>query len=265
MVHSVWKLVKATLQVMQNPTSAGIPAAPPAPAQPAPTASAPTATVEDYLALLYVFERDGQPAIATRLAERLGVSLPTTGATVKRMVRDGWASVDGKKVIHLTPEGRQKARSVMRRHFLIELLLREVLGVPWSRVHAEAHAIEHTISDDILARLQEKLHSPHTCPHGNPFPGEEKVVAHWVSLAELRPGDGAVIRRVHELVEDNGDLMAYLEKNGLMPGAKVVVRDVMPFNQTMAVEVGGRPAGGGPVVLGLGVAQWIYAERHGRT
>lgn len=215
----------------------------------------PTATVEDYLSLLYVFERDGQPAIATRLAEKLSVSLPTASATVKRMVRDGWASVDGRKVIRLTSEGRQKARAMMRRHFLIELLLREVLGVPWSRLHAEAHAIEHTISDDILARLQVRLHDPRTCPHGNPFPGQEKVVAHWVKLAELPPASGAVVRRIHELAEDNGDLMTFLEKNRIMPGTRVVVRDVTRFNQTMAVQVEGRS-----VVLGLSVAQWIYAE-----
>jgi DtxR family Mn-dependent transcriptional regulator len=216
---------------------------------------APTATVENYLALLYVFERDGQPVIATRLAEQLGVSLPTASATVKRMARDGWVGVDEKKVIQLTPEGRQKAGLVMRRHYLIELLLRKVLDVPWSRLHSEAHAMEHAISDDTLARLQEKLDNPRTCPHGNPFPGEEKVVAHWVKLVELRPGDSAVIRRIHELAEASGDLMVFLERNGLMPGAKIKVRDVMPFNETMMIEAGGQP-----VALGLGVAQWVYAE-----
>ncbi len=218
--------------------------------------SVPTATVEDYLALLYVFERDGQPAIATRLAEQLGVSLPTASATVKRMVRDGWASVEDKKAIHLTPDGRRKAGSVMRRHFLIESLLRVVLGVPWSQVHTEAHAIEHTITDDTLARMEEKLDNPSTCPHGNPFPGKEKAVARWVKLTELQPGDRVIIQRIHERAEDNGDLMAFLEKNGLMPGTKIMVRDVMSFNQTMMVEVGNQP-----VVLGLGAAQWIYAER----
>lgn len=214
-----------------------------------------TATVENYLALLYVFERDGQPAIATRLAEQLRVSLPTASATVKRMARDGWVRVGEHKMITLTPAGREKAGVVMRRHYLIELMLRRMLEVPWSRLHAEAHAMEHVISDDTLARLQQKLDYPRTCPHGNPFPGEEDVVARWVKLAQLRPGDRAVIRRIHELAEASAELMVFLEKNGLMPGATITVRDVMPFNDTLVVE-----AGGEPIVLGLGVAQWVYAE-----
>jgi DtxR family Mn-dependent transcriptional regulator len=217
--------------------------------------SVPTATVENYLALTYSFERDGQATIATRLAEQLGVSVPTASATVKRMMRDGWVSVDGKKLIHLTPSGRQKARMVMRRHFLIELLLREVLEVPWSRLHTEAHAIEHTISDDTLSRIQEKLNNPHTCPHGNPFPGDEKSVAHWVKLADLKPGENAVIKRIHELAEDSNELLVFLETNHLMPGAKIIVREVLPFNETIMIETEGRT-----IVLGLGVAQWVYAE-----
>ncbi|HEY3342292.1 MAG TPA: metal-dependent transcriptional regulator [Anaerolineae bacterium] len=216
----------------------------------------PTATVEDYLALIYVFERDGHPAIATRLAEQLGVSLPTATATVKRMVRDGWASVDDRKIVHLTVDGGQKARSVVRRHYLIEAMLRKLLGVPWSQVHKEAHAMEHVISDDTVLRMQKVLENPHTCPHGNPLPGEEKMIAHWVKLSDLTPGESGVIRRIHEFAEDNADLMAFLEKSRLMPGAKFIVRDVMPFNETIALEIDGQP-----VVLGQTTAQWIYADQ----
>ena len=65
------------------------------------------------------------------------------------------------------------ASSVLRRHFLIELLLCKVLGMPWSQIHNEAHAMEHTIfQDEMLERLQDKLKHPATCPHGNPLPGE---------------------------------------------------------------------------------------------
>jgi DtxR family transcriptional regulator, Mn-dependent transcriptional regulator len=228
---------------MQGPVTSGI------------ARAAPTATVEDYLAILYVFERDGQPAIATRLAEQMRVSLPTATATVKRMVRDGWANVDDKKTIHLTTDGDQKARTVMRRHYLIELLLRRMLGVPWSRIHKEAHAIEHTISDDTLARMQQVLKNPSTCPHGNPLPGEERRVAHWVKLADFKPGERGTIRRIHEFAEDNADLLAFLERNRLMPGTRVAVSDVLPFNQTIVLDVEGKP-----VVLGTATAEWIYVE-----
>lgn len=218
-------------------------------------ASTATATVEDYLALLHIFERDGRPAIATRLAEQVGVALPTVTATIKRMTRDGWVTVDEKKELHLTPAGRKIARSVLRRHFLLELLLRKVLGLPWSRIHQQAHAMEHTVSEETVALLESKLKYPATCPHGNPLPGEEQVVAGWVKLTDLGRGDVAVICRIHEFAEDNSDLMAFLEANGVLPGTKVVAREIMPFNQTITLDVGGRS-----VVLGLTAAEWIYVE-----
>ena len=110
----------------------------------------PTPTIEDYLGVVYTLERDGEAVIGARLAEWLEVSPPTVTATVKRMVRDGWVIMDGSKEIRLTPSGRAAAQSVLRRHMLAELLLARMLGVPWSQVHQEADAMEHTISSETV-------------------------------------------------------------------------------------------------------------------
>jgi len=55
-----------------------------------PTDLRPTPTIEDYLAVIYVMERDGDEVIAARLAESLEVAPPTVTVTLKRMERDGW-------------------------------------------------------------------------------------------------------------------------------------------------------------------------------
>ena len=214
-----------------------------------------TATVEDYLVVLYVWERDSRPAHASLLATQIGVSQPTAGATIKRMVRDGWVIVEEHKVLRLTAQGRQKARSVIRRHFIIERLLRDILGVPWSRLHQEAHALEHVISEETLMLMEEKLHHPGTCPHGNPMPGNEMAVAQWIRLIDMKAGQQGVIRRIHELAEDTPDLMSFLEQRALMPGATITILEVQTFNQTMTVIVNGAQ-----VVLGLAMAQSIFAQ-----
>ena len=41
----------------------------------------PTPTIEDYLAILYVMERDGEEVVAARLAESLEVAPPTVTVT----------------------------------------------------------------------------------------------------------------------------------------------------------------------------------------
>jgi Fe2+ transport system protein FeoA len=64
-----------------------------------------------------------------------------------------------------------------------------------------------------------------------------------------------VIKRVHELAEYNLELLVFLEKNGLVIGAQVIVREVLPFNQTVTLEVGGQV-----VTLGYASAQHLFVE-----
>jgi DtxR family Mn-dependent transcriptional regulator len=172
------------------------------------------------------------------------------------MVRDGWVSMDRSKEIHLTPAGREAARSLLRRHMLAELLLSRVLGVPWSQVHQEADAMEHTISPETMERIATKLVSPEVCPHGNPLPGCEDRIAHLFPLTEAQQGQQVTVRRVYESAEENPDLMAYMEQHGLLPGIEIVVQEIMPFNETITLECTGRA-----IVLGLGPAALVFVEQ----
>jgi DtxR family Mn-dependent transcriptional regulator len=162
--------------------------------------------------------------------------------------------MDEHKGIHLTQEGMKSARSVMRRHMLTEWMLVRMLS--WSRLHAEAHEIEHAISEDVAAALQEQLSSPEQCPHGNPFPGYEETVSKWLPLTEIQPGEQVIIRRIHEMAEENHDLLSFLEQKGIMPGHQGVVEEVLPFNQTITLGVDKQS-----VTLGFATARYIFVER----
>jgi DtxR family Mn-dependent transcriptional regulator len=212
----------------------------------------PSATIEDYLSFLYVLERDSEPVVGARLAELLGVSAPTVTNTLKRMTRDGLILMD-KKGTRLTKAGWKSARTVLRRHMLTEWMMVRLL--PWSKLHREAHNLEHAISAEVEAALFEQLGHPQTCPHGNPLPGCEEAVASWLRLTEIPPKKKVTIRRVHELAEHNAELMAFLENKGIMPNAQVVVREVLPFNQTITLEVEGQM-----VPLGFTSASYVFVE-----
>jgi len=216
----------------------------------------PTATVEDYLILMYVMRRDGDEIIAARLAEALEVTPPTVTTTLKRMERDGWITNESQHGIKLTENGQDAAVSVINRHMLTEWVLMNMLGVPWSKTHVEAHRIEHTISDEIEARMREHLDDPHICPHGNPMPGYEHLTAHWVPLTEMQSGESGIMRRVHEMAEDRNALMDFLESRRMLPGARIKILEKLVFNQTLEVEVGGQS-----VILGYPVARYIYVEK----
>src|SRR5512140_1788556 len=119
-----------------------------------------TLTVENYLSLLYVLERDSEPVVGARLAELLGVTPPTVTNTLKRMVRDGLITMK-KNETRLTKNGKQAAWTVVRRHMLTEWMMARLL--PWSKLHQEAHNLEHAISSEVEAALFEDLKHPQTC------------------------------------------------------------------------------------------------------
>jgi DtxR family transcriptional regulator, Mn-dependent transcriptional regulator len=214
-----------------------------------------SATIEDYLETLYILQRDGVPIVGARLAEYLKVTPPTVTNTLKRMHRDGLVASD-EQGFHLSEQGFEMARTVMRRHMLTEWLLITILKVPWSQTHSEAHNLEHTVSEMIEEQMRTNLGNPKTCPHGNPMPGFESFTSNWPPLPEIAAGETVIIRRVHELGENDPGLMKFLEENGILPGAEVEISEILPFNQTISLNLNGRL-----VSLGFSSAKFIYVEK----
>jgi DtxR family transcriptional regulator, Mn-dependent transcriptional regulator len=212
-----------------------------------------TPTVENYLSLIYVLERDDEPVVGAHLAKLIGVTPPTVTNTLKRISRDGLITMD-ESGTHLTETGLRAARTVMRRHMLTEWMMVRML--PWSKLHLEAHSLEHAISAEAEAALLEQLGHPQTCPHGNPLPGSEAAVAGWVRLTQIPPGAKVTIRRVHELAEENPQVMAFLEEKRIMPGVQATVVEILEFNETTTLRVEQHA-----VTLGFAVARYIFVEQ----
>lgn len=212
-----------------------------------------SSTVEDYLSLIYVLERDKEPVVGAHLAELLHVSAPTVTNTLKRMVRDGLLT-STETGTHLTPQGWKAAHTVLRRHMLMEWMMARML--PWSKLHGEAHHLEHAISSMAESALMEELGHPKTCPHGNPLPGCEDAVAAWVPVTQLQVGDTGIVRRIHELAEENTELLGFMEEKNVMPGKHLRVAEILRFNQTITIEVEGSP-----VILGFAAARYVFVER----
>ncbi len=216
----------------------------------------PTPTIEDYLAIIFILERDGEEIVPAHLARSLDVAAPTVTITLKRMERDGWIRHDPESGIHLTKSGIDAASSVIRRHMLTEWMLARMLDVPWSELHAEADQIEHTISAEIEDKMRSNLDDPRQCPHGNPLPGFEHIASAWLPLTSIHPGEIVIIRRIHETAEDNRDLLRFLEANRVVPGTRAEVREVLDFNQTMSLRMGDKE-----ISLGFPAAQYLFVER----
>ena len=65
----------------------------------------------------------------------------------------------------------------MRKHRLAELLLVNVIGMPYEEAHEEACRWEHVMSDAVEKRVYELLGRPTRSPYGNPIPGLDEFGA----------------------------------------------------------------------------------------
>jgi DtxR family Mn-dependent transcriptional regulator len=196
--------------------------------------------VQDYSKAIWsLAQRSTEPVSTSAIAERLEVSPASASAMVKRLESMGLAAREPYHGVRLTPAGERVALEVLRHHRLLELYLATQLDVPWDRVHEEAEALEHVISEDLEARIAAKLGNPEFDPHGDPIPtasGEIDEVP-TRSLAELRPGD---LGRFTRVSDSNSDMLRYLSERGIAPGDEVECVRREPFGGPLTVRANGR-------------------------
>jgi DtxR family Mn-dependent transcriptional regulator len=134
--------------------------------------SRPTLThaIQDYLREISKLGVSGGKVSTTALAKAMGVSPASASAMVKKLAALGLAEHAPYQRVALTPAGERVALEVIRHHRLLELYLAETLGVHVDDVHDEADRLEHAISEEIEARIDEALGFPTHDPHGDPIP-----------------------------------------------------------------------------------------------
>jgi DtxR family Mn-dependent transcriptional regulator len=196
-----------------------------------------TQTAEDYLKEIYKLQLEGGRATTSALAERIGVAPPSATAMLKKLSVLGLVDHELYRGVTLTSAGEKAATEIVRHHRLLEQYLSETLGVPIEEVHSEADRLEHALSEELEARIDESLGYPTHDPHGDPIPDAKLKVSRPMlrPLSELAPGESSTIRRV----PDDTDLLRYLSELGLLPGAEVVLVRVAPFAGPVTVGVAG--------------------------
>ena len=203
-------------------------------------------SVDEYLETIYFLAfpigeyrpATGSTAIASRVAEMLGVTRASAGEMLKRLESDGLVERGEQKEAILTPEGAERARRVVRKHRIIERFLTDFMGYPAAESHVHADELGDTFTDDMIERINERLGQPDRCPHVWPVDTEfeQSENAELVALAELAVGrDGQIVR----LAEHDGELLHWFYDEGLVPGAQVAVVSAKPAAGQLVITVDG--------------------------
>jgi DtxR family transcriptional regulator, Mn-dependent transcriptional regulator len=203
-------------------------------------------SVDEYLETIYFLAfpigeyrpSTGSTAIASRVAEMLGVSRASAGEMLKRLETEGLVERGEQKEAILTPEGAERAKRVVRKHRIIERFLTDFMGYTAAESHIHADELGDTFTDEMIERMNDRLGHPDRCPHGWPVDPEFEQAenSHLVPLGELAVGsEGEIVR----LAEHDGDLLHWYYDEGLVPGTSLELLRAEPAAGQFAVAVEG--------------------------
>jgi DtxR family Mn-dependent transcriptional regulator len=186
---------------------------------------------------LFKLQADGR-ASTSALAERMGVAPASATAMLKKLAQLGLVDHEPYRGARLTATGERAAIEMIRHHRLLEQYLATTLRLPLEAVHAEADRLEHALSEELEALIDESLGFPTHDPHGDPIPSAalELTRAEQRSLADVEPGAAATVRRVPD---SDRALLHYLDELGLVPGERIEVTEAAPFGGPVTVRARG--------------------------
>ncbi|ALJ21024.1 metal-dependent transcriptional regulator [Microbacterium sp. No. 7] len=188
-----------------------------------------TAAFKVYARLIMECEEEGIVPLRARIADSLGLSLPSVTGTAKRMREAGLIDFGAQRGVELRPAGRRLAIEMLRKHRVAECFLAQTLGLDWAVAHAEADKWDRAMSDAAELRLRALLGDPAVSPYGNPIPrvGETEwplpAMREATSLLHAALA-GSLTRHcrvlwLSEQLQGNAHVLTQLRRQGLLPGS----------------------------------------------
>lgn len=188
-----------------------------------------------YLAELFRLGGEGRHVSTSELAEALEVSPPAVVKMATRLEGAGMISRTRYRGMRLTEKGRGEGIRGLRAHRLAEAFLVRVMGYRWHEAHDLADALAEIGDAGFVDRMEERAGFPTRCPHGEPIPDRdgnlpalndrpllEAEVGKWVEISRVRTREA--------------EKLQYLERLGLLPGAKILVAGKAPFAGPIRVQ-----------------------------
>ena len=232
-----------------------------------------SASTEEYLEALYSLTQDGQVAGTTAISKRLNIAPASVTEMLGKLAEAGYVNYSPYKGVTLTRKGLAIGEKMTRKHRLLERFLHDTLKIGKDKVHREACAMEHSLSDETERALCQNLKAPDKCPD------DEKVIPacnlgfsscdecrKWgpdnldevgtrkknlVSMSSLKEkqeckiafirGDNKVLRRLLDM--------------GLTPGTRVRINRIAPLKGPVEIAVRGSK-----LALGDEIACNVFVE-----
>jgi DtxR family Mn-dependent transcriptional regulator len=230
--------------------------------------------MEEYLEALYTLTQDNGSASTTDISKRLNIAPASVTEMLKKLADNGYVNYSPYRGATLTPKGFDLAAKMTRKHRLLERFLHDMLHIGNDKVHKEACAMEHGLSDETERALCQTLKAPDKCPDdakvipacnlgfsscrecqqwgGSNLNDVGKRKATVVSIASLKENQEGTVAFIRG---DNKALRRLLDM-GLTPGTKISISRIAPLKGPVEICVRGSR-----LALGDEIACNVFVEK----
>ncbi len=123
-----------------------------------------TSSQEDYLETIYHITAEKHGVRAKDIAKEMKVKASSVTGALRVLSEKGLINYEPYGVITMTPEGKDAAEEVVRRHEVLDDFFSRILGITPDEAEAAACGMEHALPQPVLDRLIQFIHFLDLCP-----------------------------------------------------------------------------------------------------
>lgn len=216
-----------------------------------------SSSAQNYLKTIWTLaEWSDEEVTASGIAAATGLRLSSVSDAIRRLTSQGLLEHAPYGSVELTEAGRLHAVAMVRRHRLLETFLVEVLGYTWDQVHDEAEVLEHSVSDFMIERIDERLGRPSRDPHGDPIPAADGTTTLPAAIPLTQAGADQALS-VERISDADPELLQFFAGHGIRVGTRLLKRARDPYLGGVEVQIDD----GAALPLGPAATDALYVSR----
>ncbi|RAP54418.1 MAG: DtxR family iron (metal) dependent repressor [Methanosphaera sp. rholeuAM130] len=193
--------------------------------------------VEEYLETIYKKSLTDNIAKTTEISKDLGIAPGSVTQMLKKLEQEGYVTYYQYKGVTLTDKGYKIARSIVRKHRILETFLYETLNINIEDLHEQACAMEHSLSDEAERKLCQLLDYPNQCPDDhNIIPVCDLNISTCFECSKVSNID-EIPRRIENLISISDMRPQQKGKVKFIRGSNETLQELLDLNITLESEI----------------------------
>jgi DtxR family Mn-dependent transcriptional regulator len=195
-----------------------------------------TLAEENYLKAIFKLSQVTENVSTNQIAGELATKASSVTDMLRKLAEKLLINYTRYQGVSLTETGEKVAINIIRRHRLWEYFLVEKLHFKWDEVHDMAEEMEHISSNELIDRLDEFMGFPTRDPHGDPIPDSEGNFKKN-DLKPISTVDVNTCGVISGVKDHSASFLQYLEKQGLVIGKKIIVKEIIDYDNTVILQI----------------------------